>query len=81
VLSFPRPGVTLALDFPILGEKTNRLIRDLDKLILSVFGGVYPAKDARSDVQLLFESNGARKKILNYADRSFRSDLFKRVFS
>lgn len=46
LLSFPRPGVTLALDLPNRGPETARHLRALDKLIRETGGAVYPAKDA-----------------------------------
>jgi decaprenylphospho-beta-D-ribofuranose 2-oxidase len=46
-LSFPRPGVTLALDFPNHGEKLARLFDRLDAITLEAGGRVYLAKDAR----------------------------------
>ena len=47
MLSFPRPGLTLALDFSNHGQKTLRFLDDLDALVLQSGGRVYPAKDAR----------------------------------
>lgn len=47
MLSFPRPGTTLALDFPNRGEKTLRLLDHLDDIVEAAGGAVYPAKDAR----------------------------------
>ena len=46
ILSFPRPGVTVALDFPNCGEKTRGLFRRMDGVIVSNGGRLYPAKDA-----------------------------------
>ena len=47
MLSFPRPGTTLALDFPNTGDDTLRLLDRLDALVGEAGGAVYPAKDAR----------------------------------
>jgi FAD/FMN-containing dehydrogenase len=47
IMSFPRPGVTLALDFPNRGEETERLFADLDAIVREAGGSLYPAKDAR----------------------------------
>jgi decaprenylphospho-beta-D-ribofuranose 2-oxidase len=47
MLSFPRPGHTLALDLPWRGDATERLLRDLDHIVLGGGGRVYLAKDAR----------------------------------
>jgi FAD/FMN-containing dehydrogenase len=47
LLSFPRPGLTLALDFPNRGHSTFHLLEELDSIVRRVGGSVYPAKDAR----------------------------------
>lgn len=46
LLSFPRPGVTLALDFPNRPNLEERLFRRLDAIVHEVGGRLYPAKDA-----------------------------------
>ena len=47
LLSFPREGVTLALDFPNQGRRTLDLLEQLDQVTGAAGGAVYPAKDAR----------------------------------
>lgn len=47
MLSFPRAGVTLALDFPNRGEGTLKLFQRLDAIVAQAGGRLYPAKDAR----------------------------------
>lgn len=49
LLSFPLPGVTLALDFPQQGEITARLFARLDAIVRKAGGRLYPAKDAHMD--------------------------------
>jgi FAD/FMN-containing dehydrogenase len=49
LLSFPRPGVTLALDVPNLGERLLPLARRLDAIVLGCGGRLYLAKDALTD--------------------------------
>jgi decaprenylphospho-beta-D-ribofuranose 2-oxidase len=51
-LSFPTPGWTLAVDFPIT-DGLDRLCRRLDELVLGVGGRVYLAKDSRIDADSL----------------------------
>jgi FAD/FMN-containing dehydrogenase len=46
LLSFPMPGLTLALDLPNTGSKAVNLMRELDKIVLRFGGRVYLAKDA-----------------------------------
>lgn len=47
MLSFSRPGTTLALDFPNTGPATFTLLDRLDEIVGAAGGAVYPAKDAR----------------------------------
>src|SRR5690606_20791976 len=47
VLSFPRPGYTLTLDFPYDGERTRTLLERLNRITVEVGGAVNPYKDAR----------------------------------
>ena len=46
MLSFPRPGATLALDFPHCGPETMRLMDRLNAVVSEGGGALYPAKDA-----------------------------------
>lgn len=45
-LSFPLPGYTLALDFPLQGGRIIPFLLELNKLIATAGGRVYLAKDA-----------------------------------
>src|SRR5262249_12890067 len=45
LLSFPRPGVTLALDFPNQGERTLKLFSEMEAVLIDHGGALYPAKD------------------------------------
>lgn len=46
LLSFPMPGISLALDFPNRGETTLRLLGRLESIVMAAGGRIYPAKDA-----------------------------------
>jgi FAD/FMN-containing dehydrogenase len=46
MLSFARPGVTLALDFAEQGARTALLFSALDQIVQEAGGALYPAKDA-----------------------------------
>jgi FAD/FMN-containing dehydrogenase len=46
LLSFPRSGYTLTLDFPQRGSRTQRLLERFDSIVAGAGGAVYPAKDA-----------------------------------
>jgi len=45
-LSFPMEGITLALDLPYRGPRTEDLVHELNALVISEGGRVYLAKDA-----------------------------------
>lgn len=78
-LSFARPGVTLALDFPNRGTKTLRLLADLDAIIQEAGGALYPAKDARMPAHL-FQSGFPQWETFSYfIDPGFSSNFWKRV--
>jgi len=81
LLSFPREGLTLALDFPNRGDTTRRLLDDLDRLVLDAGGAVYPAKDARMSAES-FQSFFPRwKEFERYVDPAFSSSFWRRVTS
>ena len=46
MLSFPRPGITLALDFPVGREASFVLLNRLAAITVEYGGRMYPAKDA-----------------------------------
>jgi decaprenylphospho-beta-D-ribofuranose 2-oxidase len=48
VLSFPREGYTLAIDFPIR-KNTIALLRRLDAMVLEAGGRIYLGKDSYVD--------------------------------
>lgn len=47
VLSFPREGLTLALDFRNRASRTMELLARLDAIVTTAGGRLYPAKDGR----------------------------------
>jgi hypothetical protein len=79
MLSFPQPGVTLALDFPNQGERTLKLLQRLDGIVLEAKGRVYMAKDARMP-KALFESGYPRlNEFKKYRDPGISSSLSRRL--
>lgn len=79
MLSFPRPGLTLALDFAMRGERTLKLMRSLDEVVLQSGGAIYPAKDARMS-PALFEASFPRwRSFLPYVDPKMSSSFWRRV--
>jgi FAD/FMN-containing dehydrogenase len=79
MLSFVRPGVTLALDFANRGEPTLKLFERLDAIVREAGGRIYPAKDARMPRDL-FESGYPRlNEFLHYRDPGISSGMSRRL--
>ena len=79
MMSFPRPGVTLALDFPNTGENVLRLFGRLDAITLSAQGSVYPAKDARMSGSSFKHFFPRWEDFSKYVDPRFSSSFWRRV--
>jgi len=79
LLSFPRPGLTLALDFPNRGNKTKRLLESFDETVLAVGGAIYPAKDARMPARLFAAGYPGLEAFILAIDPKFSSTFWRRV--
>ena len=79
LLSFPRPGWTLALDFPGRGEATFQLLERLDAVVRAHGGRVYPAKDARMSAATFRAGYPEWKAFGGYVDGRFSSGFWQRV--
>ncbi|HTR22618.1 MAG TPA: FAD-binding oxidoreductase [Terriglobales bacterium] len=79
MLSFPRPGLTIALDFAMRGESTLQLLRSLDEVVLQSGGALYPAKDARMSPALFESSFPNWRAFVPYIDPKFSSSFWRRV--
>jgi len=79
MLSFPRPGATLALDFPNRGAPTLKLLDALDDITRAAGGAVYPAKDARMSAAAFRAYFPAWQEFSHYIDPHFSSSFWRRV--
>lgn len=79
LLSFPQPGITLALDFSNRGKKTLELLNKLDAITLKYCGSVYPAKDARMSASAFAQYYPNWKEFEQYIDPHFSSDFKRRT--
>lgn len=79
LLSFPRRGVTLALDFPNQGKNTKELFSKLDQIVYSAEGALYPAKDAMMDARMFRQSYPKLDEFIKYKDPKFNSNFWNRV--
>ncbi len=79
MLSFPKKGVTLALDFPNQGEKTLALLNELDVMVVAHQGRVYPAKDARMSAATFQYYYPQWQAFAQFKDPQFSSSFWRRV--
>lgn len=79
LLSFPKPGVTLALDFANQGFHTLRLLDELDGTVRQAKGAVYPAKDARMSAESFEAFYPNWRELSCLADPVFSSSFWRRV--
>jgi len=79
MLGFPRPGVTLALDFPNKGPRTERLFERLDAIVGAAGGCLYLAKDARMPRALFEAGYPALPDFLRFRDPGISSAMSRRL--
>jgi hypothetical protein len=79
MMSFPMPGVTLALDFPNKGEKTLALLRSLDDIVRSAGGRIYAAKDACMPRDLFEQGYPRLKEFMQFRDPGISSAMSRRL--
>jgi hypothetical protein len=81
LLSFPMPGMTIAMDFPMRGRETLTLLDQFDEILQEVGGRVYPAKDARMSPKHFKEWYPAFEEIERLKDPMIESTFWKRMMS
>jgi len=79
LLSFPRPGYTLTLDFPYRGGTTDDLLSELDAMALDVRGAVNPYKDARMSREAFERSFPRWREIARFVDPLVQSAFTRRI--
>jgi len=79
ILSFPREGFTLTLDFANRGRETTALLGELDRITLEAGGAVNPYKDARMSAETFEASFPDWRRLLPFKDPRFSSSFWRRV--
>ena len=79
MMSFPREGTTLALDFPNRGTATYDLLNRLDAITAEAGGRIYPAKDGRVSARNFQRGYPAWQDFSRHVDPRFSSDFWRRV--
>lgn len=79
MMSFPAPGVMLALDFPIRHEVTFDLVDRLGQITASYGGRMYSAKDARMTPEQYQTFYPNWQHFSRFVDPAFDSAFWQRV--
>jgi FAD/FMN-containing dehydrogenase len=79
MMSFPMPGITLALDFPIRREVSFSLLDRLAAITADFGGRMYPAKDACMSAKHFQQFYPQWQQFSLYVDPAFSSSFWQRV--
>jgi hypothetical protein len=79
IMSFPLPGITLALDFPIRREVSFGLLDRLAGITAEFGGRMYPAKDACMSAAHFQQFYPQWEQWAAYIDPGFSSSFWQRV--
>jgi FAD/FMN-containing dehydrogenase len=78
IVSFPRAGYTLTLDFPNKGRSTLDMLSGLDRIAIAAGGAVNPYKDGRMSAQVFAASFPDWRMLEAVRDPAFMSDFWRR---
>ena len=81
LLSFPKAGTTLALDFPHNSELENTVFARLDSIVREAGGRLYPAKDAHMSPTDFQQGYPAWRELEALRDPVLLSHFWRRVSS
>ncbi|NYF79123.1 FAD-binding oxidoreductase [Granulicella arctica] len=79
MMSFPQPGITLALDFPIKADKSFPLFERLADMTRDFGGKLYPAKDAAMTAAQYQTFYPQWEQFARYRDPMLTSSFWERV--
>jgi FAD/FMN-containing dehydrogenase len=79
LMSFPKPGITLALDFPIKPDKSFPLFNRLADMVREFGGRLYPAKDAAMTPSQFRTFYPQWERFARYKDPALTSGFWERV--
>ncbi|NRA45730.1 MAG: FAD-binding oxidoreductase [Oligoflexales bacterium] len=79
LMSFPKEGWTLALDFPNRGTATLKVLSDLDRMVSDLKGRLYSAKDGHMPASMYQSSYPKLEDFSKLVDPKFSSNFWRRV--
>lgn len=79
LMSFPRPGFTLTLDFANSGDRTLKMLDALDDIVLTAGGALNPYKDHRMSPKMFAASFPQWRQMEAMRDPAVMSDFWRRT--
>ncbi|MEX0346787.1 MAG: FAD-binding protein [Rhizobiaceae bacterium] len=79
MMSFPRPGYTLTLDFAFRGPRTAELLKRLNRITTEAGGAVNPYKDGFMGPEIFAASFPSWPEVEALRDPAFMSDFWSRT--
>jgi hypothetical protein len=79
LLSFPQPGITIAMDFVNSGKPLFEFLDQLDAMVMRCHGRVNPSKDARMSSAAFSQFFPRQSVFTSYKDPHFSSSFWRRV--
>lgn len=79
LMSFPRPGFTLTLDFANSGAQTLRMLEALDEIVMTAGGALNPYKDQRMSPRMFEASFPQWRDMEAMRDPAVMSDFWRRT--
>lgn len=79
LVSFPRPGFTLTLDFANSGKPTLTMLNALDDIVLAAGGALNPYKDQRMSPEMFAASFANWRDLEAMRDPALMSDFWRRT--
>jgi FAD/FMN-containing dehydrogenase len=79
ILSFPKAGITLAMDFANPNEELLKLFNELDALVVHYQGCINPSKDARMSASTFKQVFPKWQEFAIFKDEKFSSSFWRRV--
>jgi hypothetical protein len=72
-------GVTLAMDFPNNGARTEKLFKELDAVVIAAKGRLNPSKDARMSSEMFEVGYPNVSEFAKHRDEGITSGFSKRI--
>lgn len=79
LMSFPRPGFTLTLDFANSGDRTLKMLEALDEIVMTAGGALNPYKDQRMSAAMFEASFPQWRQMEAMRDPAIMSDFWRRT--